>query len=86
MISQPFRERIQELVDAQGWTDNTVLGLALDYIEETQESADFIGYLKEVQRQENSGYMYEDVPPVGDPNKDWPTNPPEEHVYNEEGP
>jgi hypothetical protein len=51
-----MRRRVQEIVEAQGWTEHTLCELALNYISDTGESADFVGYLKDIAAQENGDY------------------------------
>jgi hypothetical protein len=62
MIDREFQARIQEIVDEQGWDDNTMLDLALNFIKAPPscigpgplEGDDaFISYLREVQQEEN---------------------------------
>lgn len=60
MIDSAFQTRIQHVVDEQGWDDNTVLGLALDYIANQQADDAFIDHLRGVQNEENSASVWPD--------------------------
>jgi hypothetical protein len=44
----------QEIVDAQGWNENTVLCLALRFIHEKQLNAEFEQKLQEIADEENN--------------------------------
>ena len=46
-------ERMYDLVEAQGWDDNTVLDLALSFIEEQAKGSEFMGYLRAAAKDEN---------------------------------
>jgi hypothetical protein len=53
VIDQQFHQRIQEVVDLQGWDDNTVLGIALRYINENNQEG-FVEYMQQIADDENS--------------------------------
>lgn len=60
MIDPIFSAQIQEVVDEQGWDDNKVLGLALDYIADppvrhivTGATRAFVDYLRAEQDAQN---------------------------------
>lgn len=50
-----MRRHVQKIVEEQGWTEHTLCELALNFIESVGDAADFVGYLAEEQRRENSG-------------------------------
>ena len=44
---------IQSIVDAQGWNEDSVMGLALTYIARQQDDAAFADFLRAVAAEEN---------------------------------
>jgi hypothetical protein len=44
---------VAEIADEQGWNDETLLHLALDYIDGQEEVNDLVEHLQVVQREEN---------------------------------
>lgn len=46
--------KIFDIVEGQGWDDNTVLGLCFTYIERQQDDDAFIEFIQRVAEEENA--------------------------------
>lgn len=48
---------VQEIADAQGWSDTTLLDLALEFIgRDGYEATAFVAYLRRIAHEENGDY------------------------------
>ena len=57
-------EEIEMIQEAQGWSRNTMLDLYKDFVNEKNLTADFLAYIKEVQREEHGETAYSNLTDV----------------------